>query len=93
MGAWQVAGGEVVKGEEKWDLERQVRAVAGGMVFASVLASIKFPKARFLAGGIGAGLLGAALTNTCTMGMLLAKLPYNRGPKCDLDCVLADMNR
>jgi rhodanese-related sulfurtransferase len=92
MGAWQVAGGDVVKGDEKWDLERQVRAVAGGMVFASILASVRFPKARFLAGGVGFGLLVAALTNTCAMGMLLAKLPYNRGSACDLDGVIAKMN-
>jgi rhodanese-related sulfurtransferase len=93
MGAWQSAGGDVVRGDAKWELERQVRGVAGALVFASILASIPFPKTRFLAGGIGFGLLFAAVSNTCAMGMLLAKLPYNRGPKCDLDCVLADMHR
>jgi rhodanese-related sulfurtransferase len=93
MGGWQLAGGDVVKGDEKWDLERQVRAVAGGMVFASILASLRFPKARFLAGGVGFGLLTAALTNTCAMGMMLTKLPYNRGPECDLDDVIAAMTR
>ena len=93
MGAWQVAGGDIVKGEQKWEIERQVRAVAGGLVLASILTSLRFPKARFLAGGIGAGLLGAALTNTCAMGMALAKLPYNRGPECDLDGVLAELDR
>ena len=60
---------------------------------ASVLASLRFPRARFLAGGVGFGLLTAALTNTCAMGMMLAKLPYNRGPECDLDGVIAEMNR
>jgi rhodanese-related sulfurtransferase len=88
MGSWLTSGGEVVKGEEKWALDRQVRAVAGSIAFASVLASIRFPKLRFLAGGIGFGLLFSAVTNTCAMGVMLAKLPYNRGPKCDLDSVL-----
>jgi hypothetical protein len=37
---------------------------------------------------IGAGLTFAALTNTCAMGMLLAGLPYNRGPRTDLDQVV-----
>ncbi|MAT05248.1 MAG: sulfurtransferase, partial [Acidimicrobiaceae bacterium] len=37
------------------------------------------------------GLLFSALTNTCAMGMLLAKLPYNRGPECVVDDVLAQM--
>lgn len=92
MGAWMVANGEVVKGEAKWALERQVRGVAGSIVLASILASLKFPKFRFLAGGVGFGLVFSAVTNTCAMGVLLGKLPYNRGPKCDLDCVIRDMD-
>lgn len=93
MGAWLTAGGEVVKGEEKWALERQVRGVAGSIVLASILASLKFPKFRFLAGGVGFGLLFSAVTNTCAMGVLLGKLPYNRGPECDIDCVIRDMQQ
>lgn len=92
MGAWLTSGGDVVKGEEKWALERQVRGVAGSMVLASILASLKFPKVRFLAGGVGFGLLFSALTNTCAMGVVLGKLPYNRGPECDIDCVIRDMD-
>lgn len=91
IGAWQTAGGEVVKGTEKWSLERQVRGVAGTIVLTSILTSLAVPKARFVAGAVGAGLAFSAVSNTCAMGMLLAKLPYNRGPKCDLDCVLRDM--
>ncbi len=91
IGAWLASGGEVNRGDERWSLERQVRAVAGGLVLGAIVASVPFPKARFVAGGIGGGLLFAALTNTCAMGNLLARLPYNRGPKCDLDAVLAGM--
>ncbi len=91
IGAWLAAGGDVVKGEPRWSLERQVRAVAGGLVLGSILTSVRFPAARFAAGAIGGGLLVAALTNTCAMGTLLARLPYNRGPQCDLDAVLAEM--
>lgn len=93
IGAWQTAGGDVIKGGEKWSLERQVRGVAGSIVLGAILASIKFPRARFLAGGVGFGLAFSALSNTCAMGMLLAKLPYNRGPACVLDKVLADIDR
>jgi rhodanese-related sulfurtransferase len=92
MGSWMVAGGEVVKGDEKWALDRQVRGVAGSLVLGAILASIKFPRFRFLAGGVGFGLLFSAVTNTCAMGVMLGKLPYNRGPKCDLDCVIRDMD-
>jgi hypothetical protein len=47
-------------------------------VAGSILASLRFPRARFLAGGIGAGLTTAALTDSCAMGAALARLPYNR---------------
>ncbi len=79
MQAWQAVGGEVNIGTPTWALERQVRLVAGSIVLASILASLKFPKARFLAGAIGGGLTFAALSNTCAMGSLLMKLPYNAG--------------
>ncbi len=92
IGGWLDNGGDVVRGDEKWSLERQVRGVAGSMVLTSIVASLRFPKTRFLAGGVGFGLLFSALTNTCTMGLVLAKLPYNRGPKCDLECVLRDIS-
>jgi rhodanese-related sulfurtransferase len=93
MEAWRTSGGDVVEGEQKWSLERQVRGVAGGIVLASILAGSRYPKARFVAGGVGFGLTFSAVSNSCTMGLLLAKLPYNRGPQCVLDDVLADMQR
>jgi Protein of unknown function (DUF2892) len=53
------------------------------------LASVAFGPAKWIAAFVGAGLAVAALTNTCAMGMLLAKLPYNRGPRTDLDAIVA----
>ena len=92
VGAWLSDGGEVIKGAETWALDRQVRGVAGGIVLASIIASLKLPAARFVAGGVGFGLTFAALTNTCAMGNLLGRLPYNRGPECDLDAALASLS-
>lgn len=90
MNAWQAAGAPLERGEvQRWSLERQVRLVAGSIVFISVLLGIWFPGAQFVAGAVGFGLVFAAVTNTCMMGMLLAKLPYNRGPGCDIDQALA----
>jgi len=79
MNAHTASGHQVRRGRQRWSLERQVRLVAGGLVAGSVLASIRFPKARFLAGGIGTGLTVAAVTDTCAMGAALSTLPYNRG--------------
>jgi rhodanese-related sulfurtransferase len=91
MLAWQAAHAPVNLGRPRWDLERQVRLVAGAIVLASILASIAVPALKWIAGAIGAGLAVAALTNTCAMGMLLAKLPYNRGARCDLDSIVGQL--
>ncbi|HEX5543159.1 MAG TPA: rhodanese-like domain-containing protein [Micromonospora sp.] len=93
MNAWITAGGPAERGRDRWSLERQVRLVAGSIVLISVLASIWWAPARFVAGFIGAGLVFAALTNTCGMGMMLSKLPYNRGAACDVSASLALIRR
>jgi rhodanese-related sulfurtransferase len=81
--AWEGAGLDVARGREQWDLERQVRLVAGGLVVTGVLASLVWPPALLIACGVGAGLAIAAASNTCAMGTLLAKLPYNRRAACE----------
>ena len=76
---YEAAGGEVVHGRQRWAMERQVRLIAGSLVTGSIAASLLAPKARFLAGAVGAGLTIAAVTDTCAMSRVLSKLPYNRG--------------
>lgn len=88
MNAWMGAGQVVRTVKERWSLERQVRLVAGTIVLTAIIVSIWVPAARFVAGFIGAGLTFAALSNTCAMAMMLAKLPYNRGAVCDIDDVV-----
>lgn len=89
--AWESAGGDVVRGEGTWDLERQVRLVAGSIVLTGILASTLVPQAKWISAGIGAGLTGAALTDTCAMGMLLSKLPHNRRDTPDPETVFAQL--
>ncbi|GAA1026379.1 rhodanese-like domain-containing protein [Virgisporangium ochraceum] len=92
MLAWQQqAAAPVTRGRPRWDLERQVRLVAGGIVLVSVLASLLVPGLQWVAAVMGAGLTVAALTNTCAMGMLLARLPYNRRGSCDLDTIVGQL--
>ncbi|MEV0743274.1 rhodanese-like domain-containing protein [Streptomyces sp. NPDC050549] len=86
--AWETAGGPLNRGPARWDLERQVRLVAGGIVLLSGLATLLVPGLYLIGTAVGAGLTVAALTNTCAMGMLLSKLPYNRGPRTDLQSVI-----
>jgi rhodanese-related sulfurtransferase len=88
MMAWERAGGRVNRGRARWDIERQVRLVAGTIVLAAIVASVWLPAARFVAGAVGLGLSVAALTNTCAMGAVLGKLPYNRSNTCDVNAVV-----
>lgn len=78
MNAWEAAGATVLRGQPRWALERQVRLVAGSIVLVSVLASLVWAPAVWIAAFIGAGLTFSAVTNTCAMGTLLTRLPYNR---------------
>jgi rhodanese-related sulfurtransferase len=89
MNAWIGAGGPVRRGRPRWSMERQVRLVAGLVVALSIVVSVWLPPARYLAGALGAGLVLAALADTCAMGALLARLPYNRGARCDVDATIA----
>ena len=76
------AGGNVVRGKARWDLERQVRLAAGSLVVLG-LAGGKFvsPKIRLLAGAIGTGLTFSAATNTCAMGQAISAMPWNKAAK------------
>ena len=91
MLAWQATAAPVTQGRRRWDLERQVRLVAGSIVLLSVLGSVFVPGLKWVAGFIGAGLTFAAVSNTCAMGMLLSRLPYNRGASCDLDTIVGQL--
>lgn len=89
--AWETRGFAVNRGAQRWDLERQVRLVAGALVLSSIVGSIAAPKLKWLAAGVGGGLTVAALTNTCAMGTALSKLPYNRGATCDAPTIVAQL--
>ena len=91
MNAWEAAGFAVKRGTQRWDLERQVRFVAGMIVALSVLIGAFVPGVQWVAFVMGSGLAAAAATNTCLMGMMLAKLPYNRSAACDAQTVVAQL--
>ena len=76
--AWDQAGLPVVRGKKAISLERQVRIVAGSLVFIGSLLAITSPWWLILPGFIGAGLTFAGITDTCGMAMMLAKMPWNQ---------------
>jgi rhodanese-related sulfurtransferase len=73
------AGVPVVRGKKAISLERQVRIAAGAMVFVgAALGFFVHPYWIGLSAFIGAGLVFAGVTDTCGMGMMLAKMPWNQ---------------
>ncbi|WP_439627702.1 rhodanese-like domain-containing protein [Gemmata sp.] len=77
--AWVDAGLPVVRGKKSISLERQVRIAAGSLVLlGAALAWLVHPGFVGLSAFIGAGLVFAGVTDTCGMGMLLARMPWNR---------------
>ncbi|TXS38808.1 rhodanese-like domain-containing protein [Streptomyces sp. OR43] len=89
--AWETAEAPVNRGPERWDMERQVRLVAGSVVLATGLAGVFVPGAHLIGTAIGAGLTYAAVSNSCAMGVLLSRLPYNRGPRPGIRTVIAEL--
>ncbi len=81
--AWEAAGLPVIRsGSRHMSLERQVRIGAGSLVLIGVmLGALVHPALYALSGLVGAGLIVAGVTDWCGMGLLLAKMPWNRkGP-------------
>ena len=74
------AGLPVVRGKKAVSLERQVRIAAGSLVLLGAAGSTYYPALIWLSAFVGAGLVFAGITNTCGMGMLLARMPWNQ---CD----------
>jgi len=75
------AGLPVVRGKKAISLERQVRIAAGLLVVTgSALGYFVSPYWIGLAAFIGAGLAFAGITDTCAMGMMLARMPWNQVP-------------
>jgi hypothetical protein len=94
MAAWELAGGDVVRGHtDRWAMERQVRLVAGSLALAGIAASTVVPRAKWITAGVAAGLTYSAISNTCTMADVLGKLPYNRTDNCDIVGVLDHLNQ
>lgn len=89
--SWRDAGFPIERDERApWSLERQVRFVAGLLaLIGALLAWFVHPGFVWLPALLGAGLVFAAVTDSCAMGMMLAKLPWNRTydekarPACD----------
>jgi rhodanese-related sulfurtransferase len=80
LATWKAAGYATNKQPNApISLFRQIQIVAGSLVvIGTILGAFVSPWFLLLSGFVGCGLVFAGITNTCALGMLLAKLPYNR---------------
>ena len=78
------AGLPVIRGRKVMSLERQVRIAAGALVAFGAATAGLCPDPLWqkvgagLAAFVGCGLVFAGITDTCGMGMLIARMPWNR---------------
>jgi len=78
--AWEKAGLAVNRGQKKMmSLDRQVRICAGLLTLIGSCLALMNIWFLVIPAFIGVGLTFAGLSNTCGMGMLLTKAPWNRG--------------
>lgn len=69
----------IVRGAKAISLERQVRLAAGSLVLLGVILGFTLNHGFFgLSAFVGAGLVFAGITDTCGMGILLSKMPWNQ---------------
>lgn len=72
------AGLPVVRGQKTITLDRQMRIVAGALVFTGALLSLLHRGFLVIPLFVGAGLMFSGITDICPMLMLLARMPWNR---------------
>jgi len=73
------AGLPVTRGKTMISLERQVRMAAGLLVLiGALLGWLVHPAFIALSAFVGAGLVFAGVTDTCGMGMILARMPWDQ---------------
>lgn len=83
--AWKAAGRALRTGRPALSLERQVRIVAGTVAaLGGILAAVAHPTFGWVAGAVGTGLVVAGVTDTCLLGSLLARMPWNRAGAGDV---------
>ena len=79
LNGWLKQNYPVIREKVPVSLERQVRAIAGGMVIVGTLLAIFVSKWFLIIPlWVGCGLFYAGITDSCMMGMMLMKLPYNK---------------
>ena len=78
MQEWRKVDLPVQEGKAVMSLERQVRIAAGALVSIGSVLGYFHPAWLILPVFVGCGLMYSGLTNSCGMGALIAKMPWNQ---------------
>ncbi len=77
--AWEERGLPIILGEKSISLERQVRIAAGFLVLLGMTLGFFVHQAFYsLSAFVGGGLIFAGITDICSMGIMLSKMPWNK---------------
>ena len=76
--AWDKAGLPVVRGRRSLPMFRQIQIGAGSAVLLGLLLGLAWPQWLWLSAFVGAGLVFAGVTGFCGLGLLLARMPWNK---------------
>lgn len=94
VSGWVAEGRPVQRGRQRISLERQVRIAAGSLAATgALLALVVNPLFALLPAFVGSGLVFAGVTDTCAMGLVLARLPYNRPASSDVGSMVRALTR
>ena len=79
INSWKEDGLQLIQHKKVISLERQVRICAGLLILTGIiLMKLGFSGAEYLSAFVGAGLVFAGISDTCGMGILLSKMPWNK---------------
>lgn len=79
MRAWKDKKYPSIKGKGSISIMRQVRITAGALVLIGILLAEYFhPSFVWLSAFVGAGLMYSGISDTCMMGMILSRMPWNK---------------
>ena len=77
-----------------WAIERQVRLLAGALViFFVVLSVVVAQPFVWLAALVGAGMMFASITDSCAMGLVMARMPWNANSNTTCEVERIPMSR
>jgi rhodanese-related sulfurtransferase len=77
--AWVNAGLPVNRGKKAMSLECQVRTLVGFLtLLGALLGLLVHPYLIVIPAMMGAGLMFSGITDSCAMGMMLSKMPWNQ---------------